>query len=654
MKIATLDDLSFLDQLESRCFPEHRRSNRRSLRVSITSPAQIVMILEASPDEGPPRNVGAAILLNYKNSLRIYSLAVDPDYQKHGYGAELIEGIITHARENGYHRLTLEADAENKKLIGWYEKFGFETVEMLPDYYAAGEPAVRMRKELVSNEANDPDQRNNVIVVDNPKSWPLDIPGTEVIAAKTYLSSQKYQNSNLFRIFNLCKSFKPHKFGYYVSLLASARDQKVIPNVTSLRDLSSVTLVQSVADDVQDAIQQHLKDVEGKEFALDIYFENTPNQPFAPLAKILSQQFELLLFRVVFNKDENWEVRKVQLLPLSNVLKEHPEEFEKFASKYFQKKRFRRTRFKYFHYDLGILINPQEKTPPSCQEALHRMRDAAEKTGFYTEFITRQDYNRICEFDAIFIRETTSVNNHTYKFSRRAYAEGLIVIDDPWSILRCSNKMYLYERLSRSRVRQPRSWLICKEALDDQALVKYKFPIVLKLPDSCFSIGVFKVNDQDEMKEKLELLFKTSEVVIAQEFIRTPFDWRIGVLDGSPLYACKYHMADGHWQIYNWNTEEKNNVSGDAETLPLNQVPSHILQTAIKGSAVIGDGLYGVDLKEVQGKAYIIEINDNPNIDAGIEDAIYQEELYLKLMNSFCNRIERERKAPHFISFRED
>ena len=45
-------------------------------------------------------------------------------------------------------------------------------------------------------------------------------------------------------------------------------------------------------------------------------------------------------------------------------------------------------------------------------------------------------------------------------------------------------------------------------------------------------------------------LLADSELVLAQEFLYTPFDWRIGVLAGEPLYACKYFMARKHWQIY--------------------------------------------------------------------------------------------------------
>ena len=55
---------------------------------------------------------------------------------------------------------------------------------------------------------------------------------------------------------------------------------------------------------------------------------------------------------------------------------------------------------------------------------------------------------------------------------------------------------------------------------------------------------------------------------------------------------------------------------------------------------LIGKGLYGVDLKMVDDKAYVIEINDNPSIDHGLEDAIIGDEMYYRLLNHFEQVLE--------------
>jgi hypothetical protein len=58
----------------------------------------------------------------------------------------------------------------------------------------------------------------------------------------------------------------------------------------------------------------------------------------------------------------------------------------------------------------------------------------------------------LAEYDGLFIRETTSIDNHTYRFARRAWQEGMPVIDDPISMIRCTNKVFLMELLGQNQV----------------------------------------------------------------------------------------------------------------------------------------------------------------------------------------------------------
>ena len=74
-------------------------------------------------------------------------------------------------------------------------------------------------------------------------------------------------------------------------------------------------------------------------------------------------------------------------------------------------------------------------------------------------------------------------------------------------------------------------------------LEEISYPVVLKQPDSAFSLGVFKVNNAEEAMDALDRLFKKSDMVVCQEFLYSEFDWRIGILDNKPLFACKYYMS---------------------------------------------------------------------------------------------------------------
>jgi glutathione synthase/RimK-type ligase-like ATP-grasp enzyme/ribosomal protein S18 acetylase RimI-like enzyme len=641
-----LNDLDFLEALEKSCFPKFQQSTRRAIRYGITSPLQRVIIAELLNGK-EKKTVGSATFYLYSKTLRIFSIAVLPVFQGQGIGKQMLEYAINLARSRKISRISLEVRKLEQHLVQFYQNAGFTTKEELPDYYMKGEHGLRMVLQLEENIEKQ--NISNIIIVRNPKNWNLQIEGVTVVSSRMYITSPEFQSLRNVRIFNLSNSYQYQKMGYYVSLLASARDHRVIPNVTTLRDFSRQSLVRSLSGYIDDDIQKTLKQVEGTKVSIFVYFGKSVNPKYRQLAQKLYHMFEAPLLQIDFVKTEKWLIQKVTPLSLKKVNPDHLEKIQEFARDYFSKKRFTRPRFKNYKYDLAILVNPEEKNPPSCPDALQNFKKAAEKEGFYTEFITKEDLSQLSEFDALFIRETTNVNDHTYHFSRTAYAEGLVVIDDPWSILRCSNKIFQDERLKQNKIKTPGTVVLSKSTYRKLQTAHLTFPLVLKQPDSAFSLGVEKVNTPEELDVSLKKLFKISDLVIVQEFMPSEFDWRIGVLDQASLYACKYYMAKDHWQIYDWKSDSKNNW-GNVETVPLEDVPAAVIKTAVKAASLIGDGLYGVDLKMLNNEVYVIEINDNPNIDAGIEDIVLKDELYSKIMRSLVNRIEINRNIAQFVT----
>jgi len=485
----------------------------------------------------------------------------------------------------------------------------------------------------------------NLIILNNPDHWTFDIEEVEVISAKAYLTDSRYASMKNARVFNLCRSYRYQSVGYYVSLLAAARDHRAIPSVTTMQDFRSQTIVRTIAEDIDDLIQKTFSKVTDKEVSLHIYFGQTVLPEHRFIGRALYNLFQAPLLKVTFVANKKWLVQQIPPISLDQIPETDKQHICEFARNYFSRKRFRDTRIQQYAYDLAILVNPSEdKSAPSCKKALKKFAEAADKLNVYTEFITKEDYSRLTEFDALFIRETTSVNHHTYRFSRKAHAEGLVVIDDPWSIMRCANKVYLAERLALAKIPAPRTIILQKDALKSSPeSLGITFPCVLKQPDSAFSKGVVKAADEAEFREKLTSLFEKSDLIIAQEFMQSDFDWRVGILDRKPLYVCKYYMARGHWQICNWAGNESNRFGG-FETMKVEDAPPAVVQTALKAANLIGDGLYGVDLKEVNGKVVVIEVNDNPSIDQGVEDLILKDELYLTVIRSIISRIDGPRK----------
>ena len=96
-----------------------------------------------------------------------------------------------------------------------------------------------------------------LIIVNDPKDWPLQIEGAEIVAAKTYLTDSSYSNMRGAKIFNLCRSYKYQSIGYYVSLLAEARHHKPVPTITTMQDLKSKSIVRVYSDEMDELIQKN-------------------------------------------------------------------------------------------------------------------------------------------------------------------------------------------------------------------------------------------------------------------------------------------------------------------------------------------------------------------------------------------------------------
>lgn len=486
---------------------------------------------------------------------------------------------------------------------------------------------------------------STLIVASSPKDWPFDIPDVDVVDAWDYLTQPKYSDLRNVRIVNLCRSYKYQTTGFYVSLLAEARGHKPLPSIQTLQDLRSQSIIRVVSDDLDEEIEKSLGPLVSDEFTLSIYFGRNVAKRYDRLALLLFNLFQAPLLRVKFARTtgEPWEIRSVRAISGNDVPESHRDFVAEAARRHFSGRSVGRPKKTHTRYDLAILWDPAEhENCPSDEAALKKFCKAALAEGLATEMITKDDYGRLSEFDALFIRETTAVNHHTYRFSRRAASEGLVVIDDPQSIARCTNKVFLAELLSRHKLPMPKTVVLHRDNLRDIAK-ELGYPCVIKKPDSAFSQGVIKIESPEMLELMAPEFLGESELLVAQEFLPTEFDWRIGVLDQRPLYACKYYMAKGHWQIIQ-HEEKGNGRYGKAETLPVELAPRKAVNLAVKAANLIGDGLYGVDVKQSGGQFYIIEVNDNPNIDAGVEDQILRDELYRRLAEVFVTRIER-RKA---------
>lgn len=478
------------------------------------------------------------------------------------------------------------------------------------------------------------------VVVDKLEDWADFYSSRDVLTLTEYLNDESPVHSQR-RVINLCRSYAYLGTGYYCSLLAEARGHRVVPSLRCLGDFSR----EQPALAVPKEIQKYLNELgTEKTFVTCFYFGRAKNKPFAKLAKQLYDSYSLPVLQVRFEKHQIWSIGEIQALGIHTLSGDQKTEFAN-ALDSFSGLMWRKPKKSWQpKYELAILVDPQEKFPPSDAGALKKMILAAKQQSILAQLITPEDMHRLAEFDGLFIRATTAVNHYTYTFARRAEELGIVVIDDSQSILRCTNKIYLAKMFETLCLPAPKTILLAKDKTDTEQLVKeLGFPLILKIPDGAFSVGVHKVESHQALSDCLVDLFDTSSFVIAQQYCYTEYDWRIGVLGGQAIYACRYYMVKGHWAIYQHSerTGGGNPVeSGAFDAMPTHEVPQLVIKTALAATKAIGTGFYGVDLKQSGDQVLLIEVNDNPSIDEGVEDLYLGDRLYELILAEFRKRLE--------------
>jgi glutathione synthase/RimK-type ligase-like ATP-grasp enzyme len=484
-----------------------------------------------------------------------------------------------------------------------------------------------------------------LIVVEQIKDWPDVRPPHTIITASEFLRSGDEHAQPGMTIINLCRGYKYLSVGYYCSLLAEARGQAVLPSVKTINDLSRKAIYCLDTSELDYALNQSIDEADERpmpvEFSMDIYFGATAYTPLAALARQIFETFPIPLMRVEFERDEDWKISAIKVQNVSTLSEAQLTAGATGLRAIEYAPMPAAAAVKPYRYHIAILHDPDEALPPSNPDALQQFIDVGRSLAIDVTLIEKKDFSRLAEFDALLIRETTAINHHTYLFAKKAESEGIVVIDDPISILRCTNKVYLADLMRLNGIPTPRTFALQRADIGDIGAIERAigYPMVMKIPDGAFSRGVTKVANAQQFQETAQGLLTQSALILVQEYMYTDFDWRIGVLNKQAIFASKYYMTKDHWQI------AKRDAGGNAEfgadrAVRLEDVPAELLAHAVAAANLIGDGLYGVDMKMTARGPVVIEVNDNPNIDAGGEDGMLGDELYRIVLRDMVRRLD--------------
>jgi glutathione synthase/RimK-type ligase-like ATP-grasp enzyme len=285
---------------------------------------------------------------------------------------------------------------------------------------------------------------------------------------------------------------------------------------------------------------------------------------------------------------------------------------------------------------IACFVEKYNFSDPREEGALQNFKHAAEEQGQEFHFLFREDINTIPNYNAVFIRATTDPLFTSYIVSKTAWELGLKVIDDPESIQICANKIHQYALFEKHNVPHIPTLFLNKDELHHKKITDVfgtlGKPVVIKAPYTSFSRYVEKAACETSFRDIAKRYFKKSDTIAIQKFVPTQFDWRIGVLNDQVLYTCKYMIPKGRWKHGAKLRGKPTVIWGRTVSMKKTNTPLRVRDVALKACRVVGKGLYGVDIKEVNGEFVVVEVNDNPSIYAGYED-LRDNDIYSKIIN---------------------
>lgn len=253
--------------------------------------------------------------------------------------------------------------------------------------------------------------------------------------------------------------------------------------------------------------------------------------------------------------------------------------------------------------------------------ALTNFRLAAFELGHELDFVFKNELKYLAQYDAILIRALTDPLNTSYVVARWAELLGKRVLDTSEAIRVCCDKVNMYRRLQQHGVPLPETRVLDEgsvtPAVAAELFEALGTPLVLKAPNSSFSAYVDKATTPEEFVRVGKRFLRRADRIVVQQYLPSAFDWRVITLHGKVLAVVEYRFAADRWKVMQRGVEGEAAVT---RAVPRDGAPPKLLEVALKASNAISNSLHGVDLKEIDGEYYVIEVNDNPTIAATEED----------------------------------
>src|SRR5262249_45149395 len=297
------------------------------------------------------------------------------------------------------------------------------------------------------------------------------------------------------------RSYAYQSKGYYASLLAEARGHRVVPTVETMLELRESKLYEHALPELEDELNRCARRADFQpegELKLLVCFGIARDQRFESFGRLLFDWFRCPALEVIVEPGTWLSIDRIRPRNITRLANGEGS-FLREALHQHTRREWRDPKARTIaKYDLAVLYDPNEKMPPSSPASIKHFARIAERHSVDIEPIRRRHLAELAEYDGLFIRENPSIDNHPSRFARRAWQEGMPVIDDPISMIRCTNKVFLMELLGQNQVATPPTVMLADVGDLPKAMDELGLPLVVKIPDGSFSRGVHKVDTPHE------------------------------------------------------------------------------------------------------------------------------------------------------------
>ena len=197
----------------------------------------------------------------------------------------------------------------------------------------------------------------------------------------------------------------------------------MIPTVETMLDLRELKLYEQSLPELQEALTAAALKAQATEdttFDLLFCFGFVQDPRFEAFGRLLFDWYRCPAIEVTITPGKRWKIDRLRARPLAKLGPDEAEFFRTSLHRHTQRD-WRNPRGRAIaRYSLAVLHDPQDELPPSSPETLRHFQRIAEKQSVEVELITRKQLAELAEFDGLFIRATTSIDNFTYRFAQRA------------------------------------------------------------------------------------------------------------------------------------------------------------------------------------------------------------------------------------------